>query len=70
MMLSRMYPASPPDITTRKSGLSSTPQPLGSINAIRKGLFTTFAGANVIPLTRLSALSRGCHSRAVFDLCG
>jgi len=69
VLLSRMHPASRRGIT-RKSGLSSTPQHPGSINAIRKGFFTTFAGKNVIPLTWHSTLSRGCHSRAAFDLCG
>jgi hypothetical protein len=41
-------PGFDPGITTRKSGLSSTPRPPGSIDAIRKGSFTTFAGKNVI----------------------
>jgi hypothetical protein len=51
MMLSRMYPASRLDIPPAKAGYPVRRSLPASIDATRKGLSTTFTGANVIPLT-------------------
>jgi hypothetical protein len=63
-------PASLPEIPHPQKRIIQYAAASGSIDAIRKGPFTTFAGKNVIPLTWHSALARGCHSRVAFDLCG